>query len=161
MQGVLGGIEIFLKHHFVDKRKVGLWGISRGAIVAASLAVTKPELFAAGILQSGAYDIKALLNNIQIEGIRENYYEEAGKSDEAIKERSTILKMEKLSCPTLILHGEKDDRYPAEQIRLLDKKLTELNKEHETVILPDADHFITRQTRREYTLPFLKKHLQK
>ena len=56
---------------------------------------------------AGIYDFKKAYDEIKIEGIRENMVAETRMAPEAIKKRSSILQMQKLNCPVLILHGQK------------------------------------------------------
>lgn len=159
-QGIADGIEEVKKLDIINTEKIGLWGISRGAIVASLVAVKYPSLIQALVLEAGAYDIKKDFEwEKKIRGIKDNMLKETDGTDAAWEERSSINMMDKLEAPTLILHGERDETIDVEQAKMLDKKLTELNKEHETILVPDAGHFITRQTRRDHTFPFFKKHL--
>ncbi|HEX9652715.1 MAG TPA: PIN domain-containing protein, partial [bacterium] len=50
-------------------------------------------------------DFQKAYDATQLEGIRENMRAETGMTDEAIKQRSSLLAMDKLACPVLILHG--------------------------------------------------------
>lgn len=161
VRGIIDGVKEVLKLDFVDKQKIGIWGISRGTTVASQVITKEPKLFQCAVLQSGVYDMKKEFEKESlISGIKENMINESGGTNKAWKERSSIYHMDRVNCPVLILHGDLDDRVGIEQARLLDQKLTELKKEHETVILPGLDHFITKQTRREYTFPFLQKYLK-
>ncbi len=160
VKGVIDGIEIFLNQAFVNGEKIGIWGVSRGATVAALIATQKPDFLKAAVFQSGAYETKLNYETTKVEGIKETIREEIGTDENEFRVRSPIYSMDKISCPALILHGEEDERVLAEQARLLDKKLTELGKPHETIILKGSGHFITRETRSLYTFPFLAKFLK-
>ena len=77
--------------------------------MAASLPVKLDDVQAV-VLGAGIYDFKEAYDEVTIKGIkgiRENMENETGLTPEAIKERPSILFMEKLNCPVLILHGEK------------------------------------------------------
>lgn len=159
IQGVMEGIkQIVLKDERLKKDGLIVYGVSRGATVAASLATQYSEHFSAAIFQSGAYDAKNSFEKTQIEGIRDNFRNEAGTSEQAFRERSPLFDMEKLMCPVLILHGENDDRIDVSEAKNLDKRLTELGKTHETIIFSEADHFLPRPEVMEKILSFLKKH---
>ena len=67
---------------------------------------------------------------------------ETGMTRQAVLERSSILQMENLRCPVLILHGEKDLNVPVNQARLLEQELLRLGKEFEIEIVPDRAHDI-------------------
>jgi dipeptidyl aminopeptidase/acylaminoacyl peptidase len=68
--------------------------------------------------------------------------DETGMTKEAVRERSSILQMERLKCPVLILHGEKDVNVPVSQALLLRDRLTQLHKESEIKLFPDREHSI-------------------
>lgn len=160
VKGVIDGIKLFLKEPCVDGGKIGIWGVSRGATVAALVATKEPNVFKAAVFQSGAYEMKKDYETLKIEGIRENIEKEAGTTDAAFRERSPIYEIQKINFPVLILHGEQDENVSVEQAQILDQELTRLGKIHQTVILPEAKHFITKQTRRQYVFPFLDKELK-
>lgn len=160
VKGIIDGIKLFLGEPFVDKEKIGIWGISRGATAAALIATKEPDIFKAAVFQSGAYEMKKNYETLKIEGIRENIEKEAGITEEAFRQRSPIYEMERISFPILILHGEKDENISVEQANLLDQELKRLKRTYKTVILPDAKHFLTRQTRRQFVFPFLEKELK-
>jgi dipeptidyl aminopeptidase/acylaminoacyl peptidase len=67
--------------------------------------------------------------------------------------------MEKLKCPVLILHGEKDINVPVSQALLLRDRLTALKKNFEIQLFPDKDHSIGPQNLYQYSLDFLRRKL--
>ncbi len=159
-QGVLDAMEIVLQNEpLINKERIAVWGISRGAVVASLLVAKNPGRFAAAVLQSGAYDLQLVYQQTSIEGIRGLMQEEFGATESGFMERSSVGLFDEKACPVLILHGENDDRYPVDQARLLDQKLTQIGVDHQTVILLGKGHVIARDTRVEYTFPFLKKYL--
>ena len=158
--GVIRGIQHFLRLPFVDKNKLGIWGISRGATVAASVAIQAPALFKAVILQSGAYDLKSHYDSTPIEGIREIIKKEIGISKSAFIKRSPIHKIGKIKAPILILHGKNDERVLVEQAKMLEEKLNQINHSHKTVILDNELHILSKSTRHDYVWPFLNKYLK-
>lgn len=159
-KGIVDGIKLFLEEPFVDKERIGIWGISRGATAAALVAAKESGIFKAAVFQSGAYEMQKNYETLKVEDIRENIEKEAGVTDEAFRERSPIYEMERINFPILILHGEKDENISVEQAHLLDQELNRLNKTHKTIILPEANHFLTRQTRSQIVFPFLDKELK-
>ena len=154
VQGVIEGIKIFLGEKFVDKDRIGIWGISRGAIVSSLIAVKKPEIFKLAVFQSGAYEMKSNYKTTKIKGIKTVFKKEAGTSTKAFKERSSIYDMDKINFPVLILHGENDNRISVKQAKMLDDKLIGFKKKHKTIIFP-LDHYLTKTSINKYTLPFL------
>jgi len=158
IRGIKAGIdEILLKSEVVDKKRIIVYGISRGGNVAAQLTTKYPDLFAGAIFQSGFYDAKNNYETTKIDGIRKTIDYENGSGDQAFKERSPINDMRQLTCPVLILHGAEDDRVDVSEAKSLDEKLNILKKAHTTVILPDTDHYIIGKQRTDLIQPFLKK----
>jgi len=143
---------------FVDPKRMGIYGYSRGGM-AASLLVLDLEDVKAAVLGAGIYDFKKAYDESTLPGVRANMRAETGMTNEAIRERSSILRMEKLRCPVLILHGEKDVNVPVTQAYALRDRLTELHKDFEIKLFPDREHSIGPEVT-PLTLDFLKRRLR-
>jgi dipeptidyl aminopeptidase/acylaminoacyl peptidase len=152
------GYRRFQREPFVDPNRMGIVGYSRGGMAASLLSVQLNDLKAV-VLGAGVYDFKKAYDETGLDGIRENMKAETGMTSEAIKQRSSVLQMEKLKCPVLILHGEKDINVPVSQAYLLRDRLTALRKEFEIQIFPDREHGIGPQNLYKYSLDFLKRKL--
>lgn len=111
------------------------------------------------MLGGGVYDFKGQYDETGLDGIRENMKAETGMTEEAIKQRSSVLIMEKLKCPVLILHGEKDINVPVSQAYLLRDRLSALKKGFEIMTFPDREHGIGAENLYKYSLDFLKRKL--
>ncbi len=131
-----------LQHaRFVDPNRLGIYGYSRGGMAASLLAVELDDVKAA-VLGAGIYDFKKAYDDVTLPGIRENMKTETGMTKDAILQRSSVLRMERLKCPVLILHGEKDKNVPVNQALLLRDRLTALHKQFEIRLFPDREHSI-------------------
>ena len=155
---LIDGYRRLQRESFVDARRMGIVGYSRGGMAASLLAVQLSDVKAA-VLGGGVYDFKRQYDETGLDGIRENMKAETGMTKEAINLRSSVLQMENLKCPVLILHGEKDINVPVSQAYLLRDRLTALKKEFEIQIFPDRDHAIGPQNLYKYSLDFLKRKL--
>lgn len=158
IQSLDAGFQKFAKEPYVDTKRLGVFGYSRGAMAASLLAVNRSDLKAA-VFAAGIYDLRQAYDEIKFAAIRENMEQEAGLSPEAVAARSSLTKMGKLDCPVLILHGEKDENAPVTQAKELAKKLKSLGKEHELKLFPDRDHDLGRQNLNDATIAFFKKKL--
>lgn len=152
------GYRKFKREPYVDPETMGIYGFSRGGMAASLLAVQIDDVDAA-VFGAGVYDFKKAHDEATIEGIRHNMEIESGWTDEAIRERSSVLRMEKLKCPVLILHGEKDANVPVTQAYLLRDRLTALKKEFEIKLFPDREHGIGPEVTTE-TVDFFKRRLK-
>ncbi|HVT58995.1 MAG TPA: prolyl oligopeptidase family serine peptidase [Thermoanaerobaculia bacterium] len=141
IQVLTAGYRKFQREPFVDARRMGIYGYSRGAMAASLLAVQLDDVKAA-VFGAGVYDFKKAYDETPLAGIRQNMETETGMTAVAIRQRSSILEMEKLKCPVLILHGEKDGNVPVSQALELRDRLTALGKEFEIKLFPDREHGI-------------------
>jgi len=126
---------------FVDPQRMGIYGFSRGAMAASLLVLDLPDVRAA-VFGGGIYDFRAAYRDSTLRGVRENMKAETGMAEEAVRARSSILRMEQLRCPVLILHGENDVNVPVSQATLLRDRLTKLHKDFEIKLFPGRDHSI-------------------
>jgi dipeptidyl aminopeptidase/acylaminoacyl peptidase len=133
------GCRKFQREHYVDSKQMGVYGYSRGAMAASLLAV-RLEGIRAAVFAAGIYDFKRAYEETKMDGVRRNMVSETGMTENAIQERSSILQMEKLNCPVLILHGERDKNVPVSQAYLLRSRLTDLGKDFEIKLFADRDH---------------------
>jgi len=133
------GFRKFEREPYVDSSRLGIFGYSRGAM-AASLLILQMNEIKAAVLGAGIYDFQKAYDDIKIEGIRENMRIETGMTEASIKERSSILRMNEIVCPVLILHSETDDNTPVNQAYMLRDRLTELKKDFEIKISSTGRH---------------------
>src|SRR5260370_9626723 len=138
--GVAGGFEKFRREAYVDSEKMGVFGYSRGGMAASLLTIKLGADVKAAVFGAGIYDFKRAYDETKFDGIRENMRTETGMTEQAIKERSSIFRMEQLKSPVLIIHGENDGNVPTSQALLLRDRLTELKKVFEIIILSDHTH---------------------
>ncbi len=154
------GFLKFREEDFVDGERMGLFGYSRGAMAASLLAcrLTKHGLRGA-VFAAGIYDLKQAYADIEMDGIRENIEQETGMSELAMVERSSIQRMEHLTCPVLVLHGSLDENAPISQAYILRDRLQELNKEFEIKVYPDRAHDLGRENLNSALLEFFQRQL--
>jgi dipeptidyl aminopeptidase/acylaminoacyl peptidase len=146
------------KEPFVDPAKMGIYGYSRGGMAASLLAVQLDDVKAA-VFGAGVYDFQKLYDDSPLIGVRNNMKQETGMIKEAVIQRSSILRMDRLKCPVLILHGEKDRNVPVSQALLLRERLTHLHKDFEIRLFPDKEHSIGPEAG-DLTLDFFQRKLK-
>lgn len=139
IKAMIAGYEKLKREPYVDSKKMGIFGYSRGGMAAALMA-TKIKDLKAVVLGAGVYDFKKAYDDVKIEGIRKNMMAETGMTEKAIKERSAILHLKHLTAPVLILHTETDENVPVNQAYLMRDRLTELKKDFEIKLFPEGKH---------------------
>jgi dipeptidyl aminopeptidase/acylaminoacyl peptidase len=160
MAGIEAGFRRLRRESYVDSTRMGVFGYSRGAMAASLLAVrVAPSELRAAVFGAGVYDFKKAHDDVGLLGIRKNMEKEAGLSDKAVRERSSVMHMEKLACPVLILHGEKDENVPVSQAYLLRDRLTALQKTFEIRTFPEAGHDMQGANVNDLALAFFRREL--
>jgi dipeptidyl aminopeptidase/acylaminoacyl peptidase len=139
VKAMIAGYEKLKREPYVDSKRMGIFGYSRGGMAAALMA-TKLKDLKAVVLGAGVYDFQKAYDDVKIEGIRKNMMAETGMTEKAIRERSAILHLKHLNAPVLILHTETDENVPVNQAYLLRDRLTELKKDFEIKIFPQGKH---------------------
>lgn len=157
IRSLIAGYRKFQREPFVDGTRMGIYGFSRGGMAASLMAVELDDLKAA-VFGAGVYDFKRAHDEATIPGIAANMRAETGMTEEAIRIRSSVLRMDKLKCPVLILHGEKDANVSVNQALLLRDRLKALNKEFEIRLFPDREHGIGPEVG-VMTIDFFKRRL--
>lgn len=154
-----GAFELLKNDPQTDPDRIGLFGYSRGAMIAAILACERDDP-ACVVLCAGVYDLKALYEQATSPVLREHIEKETGgASDETLRERSALYRAGDISCDVLVVHGDKDVNAPVAQAHALIDRLAQSGVSHEEVILKDRDHALTRKEIETSTLPFFKAHL--
>lgn len=134
------GFDRFKRESFVDSNRMGVFGYSRGGMAASLLTIKLGNQVRAAVFGAGIYDFKRAYDETKFDDIRQNMENESGMTEQAIRERSSILQMQKLKSPVLIIHGENDENAPTNQSLLLRDRLTQLKKDFEIKILADHKH---------------------
>jgi dipeptidyl aminopeptidase/acylaminoacyl peptidase len=128
------GIRKLLKETWIDDNRLGIMGYSRGA-TTASLLATRRNWFRAAAFVGGIYDLKQMFDNCPVPDIKAAIAGEMDTTDAEFKKRSSLLDMDKLNCPVLIVHGASDINSPPTQALSLRALLDKLHKPYEFHLL--------------------------
>jgi dipeptidyl aminopeptidase/acylaminoacyl peptidase len=128
-------LDMLAERDDVDPTRLGVWGLSNGAMVAGLVMDSDPRPRAV-VLESGTYDMlgfwpKApLLTKLAI-------LREVWPSRRVLKERSVIAQLPlRLDCNVLIIHGANDRNAPVLQAQRLEKELRRRGAHVQTFYLP-------------------------
>jgi len=154
---LLAAAERFAAEPFVDRARLGVYGYSRGGLAAAQLAA-RTDLFRAAVVGGGIYDFAGAYRQVPA-GIAASMLAEAGAGREAARYRSPIHDIAGLDGPVLIVHGELDESASPEQARALARRLAELGRPHELVIVPGRGHALGLEAIMGPAVPFFRRHL--
>jgi dipeptidyl aminopeptidase/acylaminoacyl peptidase len=138
---VMAGVDAALaKYPWVDKGRLGLTGQSFGGFMT-DWVVGQTTRFKAAITLSGISDL------VSVEGVRDAYYGHSRDFGGDLWENfdlywkySPIRNAKNVKTPTLILHGEVDNRVPLEQGEEFFRALSHFGVPTELVIFPREPH---------------------
>ena len=161
-------IRHFRAESFVRGDRIGLEGVSRGAVVASLVAV-RDSTIRAMVLISGAYDFATPLDSSTAAGrlnmarrdqVRSDIAAETDGTASALRARSALLLVNHIRTPALILNGEKDDRTDPDQARMLAEGIRRNGVFARAVIYPEFGHAIPYEVREREIEPFFQAHLK-
>jgi dipeptidyl aminopeptidase/acylaminoacyl peptidase len=137
---------------------LGIWGFSRGAIVAGQVIRRRPDIFGAAVLQAGGYDLERDYAESRDEGFRTNVMRETRGDPGALRERSLLHHVDELQRPVLVLQGDSDGTYMPHNAARLVAELARQGKAHEYRLLP-GEHELPWALVAAEAVPFLKREL--
>ena len=137
---------------WVDAKQIYLYGVSRGAVVAATLNGQMDGIKGA-LLQSGAYDLARLYQDTSSFWLRK-LLNPAGDANPKL--RNLLPEAANWPASTLILHGEQDTIIPVSQATGLRDRLQNLGKPHRLMLFPEHGHRLPLAEVKETALQFLK-----
>jgi dipeptidyl aminopeptidase/acylaminoacyl peptidase len=157
---VIAVLEHFRDQPFVDRDRMVVEGISRGAIVAAMVA-SRYAALAGVVLISGVYDLKFLYERDPNDRILQNLSQEARVLDSsALAARSALEHVAQIKTPVLLLSGAKDIVATPEGATVFAEALRAAGDEAEVVVFPKAAHHIPTAERAPIIARFLNRTLR-
>ena len=138
------------KYH-IRKDRIGAFGYSAGGHLALLLGLTKPSDGLEGDVSENDSSIQAVVScggQTDLSSCPASSAYKIGKLlggspaevPDAYAKASPVNYVRNDSPPTLIITGEMDRDVPAEQARLLDRKMTEVGATHLLIVRPLAGH---------------------
>lgn len=129
---------------FTDGNRVGLWGVSRGAMMAY-LAARESDRFSALIAMSGPVDLEKELEfrpEMEERVLSVWIPDFEARREDALRERSVVHWVDELSDNTaiLILHGTADKRVRPQGALELALRLQESGKSYRLIMYDGASH---------------------
>jgi dipeptidyl aminopeptidase/acylaminoacyl peptidase len=142
---VVALLQLLKGYPQADSSRIGLYGVSRGGMMAFQVASRLPEVKAM-VIKSGAYDLAALRRPRP--GMEKLFRQlipgYTGQSTRLLDQRSPRYVIHKLkqNLPILMLHGDQDDRVEVEQATQMAELLKQQNRPHTLVLYPRGDHYL-------------------
>ena len=157
---ILNLVDFMKTKDYVDRKRIGMFGYSRGGHHAL-LAAERTDDFKVLVICSAPVDI------FELSKLHPFIIDLVGGTPEELPEeyiiRSPIYFVENITCPLLIIHGEEDMVVPSQHAIRLATQLKQLGKYFEFMMLPGVDHSLGPIGFKhvwEETLNFLNRFLQ-
>lgn len=164
---VLALLDIIDATTGVDPQRIGLYGWSRGGMMAF-LAAKHSDRFSALVVGGAPTDLWAevqtgLRPEMERNVFRKRIPNYQQHSQQTLIDRSVLYWLDELKSPApmLILHGDNDQQVRVENALSLAEKLAERTYPHKLVIYKQGDHGLTRykQQVHQETIDWLRKYL--
>ncbi len=124
--------------------KVGIYGGSYGGMQSMSAITRTPEKFDAAVPMRGIYSEALTLPFADRLGKIFTITGHGGTPEErpdTYRKSETLERMDKITAPVLMMHGERDVRAPFRNFELAVERLEELGKEFESKTYPEGHGF--------------------
>ena len=124
----------------VDRSRLGILGFGQGAQVAL-LAAARSSLAKAVVGYFPVTDVPRWSEGTIYQSVRD--YVARVCQQQPQSSVSPVLHAATITTPVLLIHGEEDDRVPAEQSRLMHEALQGVGRQSEIRLMPGARHGFT------------------
>lgn len=139
-QDVMRGIDYLIRQGVVDANRVGIMGWSYGGFMTA-WAVTQTDRFKAALMGAGICDFHSFHAQSNIPDWDKRFIgADMLENPQAYRDRSAITYTARVTTPTLIVHGEKDECVPVNQAYAFQRALRERGVPTELVVYPREGH---------------------
>ncbi|NPD88673.1 MAG: S9 family peptidase [Asgard group archaeon] len=130
----------------IDSEKLIIYGGSYGGFAVLSAMTEHPEIWAAGIDIVGISNFVTFLQNTAPwrRKLREVEYGSLEEDMEMLKSISPIHKVDNISSPLFIIHGDNDERVPLSEAIQIHKILKEKGLNVELLRFDDEGHGVTK-----------------
>ncbi len=145
LEDTLSGIDDLVSAGMIDPKRLAIAGWSHGGYVTA-WAVTQTNRFRAAVMGAGLCNLVSDQGTSDIPGFNLDYFYETYRdlySDPAkLWDRSPLKYVDQVQTPTLVLHGENDDRVRASQGYEFYRSLRSLGVKTKMILYPRETHQI-------------------
>lgn len=158
------GARWMIDNGYANPDKICIVGASYGGYAALMGSVKTPDLYKCSVSFAGVTDIAYLVKSAQRYTSGKIAKKQIGSNYRELKRRSPINHADKISIPTLLIHGTEDRSVKVKHSRRMHKALLKAKKEVEYLELKDGSHHLSNEVNRiaafEAMETFLAKYLK-
>ena len=141
---IMSGVDALIERGIADKDRLAHIGWSYGGYMTAWV-ITQTNRFKAAMVGAGLTNLVSMYGTNDIPNLLLAYFDGYPRPENAAlyASRSAMTHIDKVTTPTLILHGANDERVPTGQAYELFRGLKDRGKPVELVFYPREGHGIT------------------
>lgn len=135
-------VDYVIEAGVADPRRIGIMGSSYGGYLVMAGLTEYPECFAAGAESCGIVNFETFLAKTQpwMAAISWVKYGNPQTEVEMLRRLSPIHKIDRVTAPTLVLHGANDTNVPVSEAEQVVESLRKRDVPVEYVLFPDEGH---------------------
>jgi dipeptidyl aminopeptidase/acylaminoacyl peptidase len=137
----MSGVDYLIERGIADPERLGVLGWSYGGFLTASV-ITQTSRFKAASVGAGMIDLVPFAGTTDMRDFVPGYLGRFWDTPDLWRSRSPIDKIERVTTPTLIQHGEADARVPVSQGYELYFALKTLGVPTRMVVYPRQGHIV-------------------
>jgi dipeptidyl aminopeptidase/acylaminoacyl peptidase len=146
IRDVVHFVDWLVENRLAERGEICAIGGSYGGYMVLMALATAPEVWKCGVEIAGIYNLVTFLERTAPwrRKYREAEYGSLERDRQLLEELSPSSHIEKITAPLLVIHGANDVRVPLYEAEQLVKRLRELGREVQFLVLPDEGHVITK-----------------
>jgi dipeptidyl aminopeptidase/acylaminoacyl peptidase len=135
-------VDAVVKAGVADPKRIGIMGGSYGGYMTMAGLVEYPDLFAAGADLFGVVNFKTFFKHTEpwMAAISKIEYGDPDTEGEMLDRLSPLSKVDRVTAPTLVLHGANDTNVPVIEAEQVVASLKKRGVPVEYVLFPDEGH---------------------
>jgi dipeptidyl aminopeptidase/acylaminoacyl peptidase len=135
-------VDYLVKNNIADPKRIGITGGSYGGYMTMAGLTEYPDLFAAGADLFGIVNFKTFFEHTEpwMAAISTVEYGDPKTQGDMLDKLSPIFKLDKITAPTMVLHGANDTNVPVIEAEQIVNSLKQRGIPVEYVLFPDEGH---------------------
>jgi dipeptidyl aminopeptidase/acylaminoacyl peptidase len=114
-EDIMAGVDALIEHGVADPARLAVCGWSYGGFMTSTI-VTKTDRFRAAVVGAGVTDLVSMAGTCDIPDFNRSYFDSWPWEDpQFYVDHSALLHAGNVKTPTLLVHGQADERVPTSQ----------------------------------------------
>jgi dipeptidyl aminopeptidase/acylaminoacyl peptidase len=142
VKDIVSCVDAVVKAGVADPKRVGIMGGSYGGYMTMAGLAEYPELFAAGANLFGVVNFKTFFKHTEpwMAAISKIEYGDPDTEGDMLDRLSPLSKVDRVTAPTLVLHGANDTNVPVIEAEQVVASLKKRGVPVEYILFPDEGH---------------------